>query len=123
QRPRHRTALRLSRGRVAGGRRAGAHSRRLEPARAQAACRLSARPSAPAAHAAVPRFPGATVEDGREKRRSAAPSAGGEGRAMSKTARLHFICGKIASGKTTLAIELAARHSAVLFCEDAWLVR
>lgn len=42
---------------------------------------------------------------------------------MSKTARLHFIFGKIASGKTTLAIELAARHSAVLFCEDAWLVR
>lgn len=36
-------------------------------------------------------------------------------------ATLHFICGKAASGKTTLARELAARHSAVLFCEDEWL--
>jgi predicted kinase len=36
-------------------------------------------------------------------------------------ATLHFICGKAASGKTTLARELAARHGAVLFCEDEWL--
>jgi predicted kinase len=36
-------------------------------------------------------------------------------------ATLHFICGKAASGKTTLARELAARHAAVLFCEDEWL--
>jgi hypothetical protein len=34
---------------------------------------------------------------------------------------LHFICGKAASGKTTLARELAARHAAVLFGEDEWL--
>ena len=36
-------------------------------------------------------------------------------------ATLHFICGKAASGKTTLARELAERHAAVLFCEDEWL--
>jgi predicted kinase len=36
-------------------------------------------------------------------------------------ATLHFICGKAASGKTTLARELAAHHAAVLFCEDEWL--
>ena len=36
-------------------------------------------------------------------------------------ATLHFICGKAASGKTTLARELVARHAAVLFCEDEWL--
>jgi predicted kinase len=36
-------------------------------------------------------------------------------------ATLHFICGKAASGKTTLARELAARHAAVMFGEDEWL--
>jgi predicted kinase len=36
-------------------------------------------------------------------------------------ATLHFICGKAASGKTTLARELADRHAAVVFCEDEWL--
>jgi predicted kinase len=36
-------------------------------------------------------------------------------------ATLHFICGKAASGKTTLARELATLHAAVLFCEDEWL--
>jgi len=36
-------------------------------------------------------------------------------------ATLHFICGKAGSGKTTLARDLAARHGAVLFCEDEWL--
>jgi predicted kinase len=40
---------------------------------------------------------------------------------ISKMATLHFICGKAASGKTTLARELAARHAAALFCEDEWL--
>jgi len=34
---------------------------------------------------------------------------------------LHFICGKAASGKTTLARELAVRHAAVMFGEDEWL--
>ena len=38
-------------------------------------------------------------------------------------ATLHFICGKAASGKTTLARELATRHAAVIFCEDEWLTR
>src|ERR1700720_4536798 len=38
-------------------------------------------------------------------------------------ATLHFICGKAASGKTTLARKLAARHAAVLFGEDEWLTR
>ncbi|HTZ34888.1 MAG TPA: AAA family ATPase [Stellaceae bacterium] len=36
-------------------------------------------------------------------------------------ATLHLICGKAASGKTTLGRELAARHAAVLFREDEWL--
>jgi predicted kinase len=35
---------------------------------------------------------------------------------------LHFICGKAASGKTTLARRLAAQHEAALFCEDEWLM-
>ena len=41
--------------------------------------------------------------------------------AIQTMATLHFICGKAASGKTTLARELVARHAAVLFCEDEWL--
>jgi predicted kinase len=38
-------------------------------------------------------------------------------------ATLHFICGKAASGKTTLARQLAAQHAAAILCEDEWLVR
>jgi predicted kinase len=38
-------------------------------------------------------------------------------------ATLYFICGKIASGKTTLARRLAAEHAAAIMCEDEWLVR
>ncbi|MDE1177408.1 MAG: ATP-binding protein [Edaphobacter sp.] len=34
---------------------------------------------------------------------------------------LHFICGRLASGKTTLARQIAASTPAVLFCEDVWL--
>ena len=34
---------------------------------------------------------------------------------------LHFISGRLAAGKTTLARKLAAEHHAVLFCEDIWL--
>jgi predicted kinase len=36
-------------------------------------------------------------------------------------ATLHFICGKAASGKTTLARKLAAEHRAVVFIEDEWV--
>jgi predicted kinase len=36
---------------------------------------------------------------------------------------LHFLCGKMPSGKTTLAKRLAAEHSAVLICWDIWLQR
>ena len=36
-------------------------------------------------------------------------------------ATLHFICGKAASGKTTLARKLAMQHRAALFVEDEWL--
>lgn len=36
-------------------------------------------------------------------------------------ATLHFICGKAASGKTTLARKLAAQHRTALFVEDEWL--
>ena len=38
-------------------------------------------------------------------------------------ATLHFICGKAASGKTTLARRLATVHRAAVFVEDEWLVR
>jgi predicted kinase len=34
---------------------------------------------------------------------------------------LHFISGRIAAGKTTLARSIAAEHHAVFFCEDVWL--
>src|SRR5271167_3080913 len=36
---------------------------------------------------------------------------------------LHFLCGKMAAGKTTLSKKLAAQHCAVLICEDIWLQR
>jgi predicted kinase len=38
-------------------------------------------------------------------------------------ATLYFLCGKTASGKTTLARRLAAEHDAAIICEDEWLVR
>ena len=34
---------------------------------------------------------------------------------------LHMLCGKSASGKSTLGARLADRHRAVLISEDAWL--
>lgn len=34
---------------------------------------------------------------------------------------LHLLCGKIASGKSTLAKELATTSRAVIICEDDWL--
>ena len=34
---------------------------------------------------------------------------------------LHFISGRLAAGKTTLARRLVAEHHAVLFCEDVCL--
>ena len=36
---------------------------------------------------------------------------------------LHFISGKLASGKTTLARKISVAESAVLICEDEWLTR
>ena len=36
-------------------------------------------------------------------------------------ATMHVICGKAASGKTSLARKLAAQQGAVIFCEDEWL--
>ena len=38
-------------------------------------------------------------------------------------ATLHFMCGKLASGKTTLAKQIAREDDAVLICEDVWLSR
>ena len=38
-------------------------------------------------------------------------------------ATLHFIAGRLAAGKTTLARELAAEYHAVLISEDVWLSR
>ncbi|MEM1065238.1 MAG: ATP-binding protein [Pseudomonadota bacterium] len=37
------------------------------------------------------------------------------------TPTLHMICGKIASGKSTLAAKLASASGTVLISEDAWL--
>jgi len=34
---------------------------------------------------------------------------------------LHFMCGKMAAGKSTLSRQLADQHGAVLICEDIWL--
>jgi predicted kinase len=34
---------------------------------------------------------------------------------------LHFVSGRLAAGKTTLARKLAAELDAVFFCEDVWL--
>ena len=34
---------------------------------------------------------------------------------------LHLLCGKIASGKSTLAKTLAAEHGAIVLSEDQWL--
>jgi predicted kinase len=36
---------------------------------------------------------------------------------------LHFICGRLAAGKTTLAQQLAASEPALLICEDFWLAK
>ncbi|RMV70559.1 AAA family ATPase [Pseudomonas coronafaciens] len=35
--------------------------------------------------------------------------------------KLHLLCGKIASGKSTLAKALSVEHSAILLSEDSWL--
>ncbi len=40
---------------------------------------------------------------------------------MDAKGTLHFICGRLAAGKTTLARQIALREPAVLFCEDVWL--
>ncbi|WP_260675858.1 MULTISPECIES: AAA family ATPase [Nostocales] len=34
---------------------------------------------------------------------------------------LHFFCGKMASGKSTLSKKLALDYNAILICEDIWL--
>jgi predicted kinase len=36
---------------------------------------------------------------------------------------LHVLCGKLASGKTTLARQIAVESDGVLVCEDIWLSR
>jgi predicted kinase len=40
---------------------------------------------------------------------------------METTPVLHFFCGKMASGKTTLSKKLASDHHAILISEDVWL--
>lgn len=40
-----------------------------------------------------------------------------------QSAKLHFFCGKMAAGKSTLAAELAADKNAILISEDLWLSR
>ena len=42
--------------------------------------------------------------------------------ASSKPA-LHFFCGKMAAGKSTLSAQLATELQAILVCEDLWLSR
>ncbi|MGJ7915575.1 AAA family ATPase [Massilia sp. LXY-6] len=41
----------------------------------------------------------------------------------SSTPTLHFFCGKMAAGKSTLSKKLAGELGAVLICEDPWLSR
>ena len=40
-----------------------------------------------------------------------------------KKATLHFLCGKMASGKTTLSKQIAVENNSILICEDIWLQR
>lgn len=42
---------------------------------------------------------------------------------MSSETTLHFFSGKMASGKSTLAIDLVKKHDAILLSEDAWLTQ
>jgi predicted kinase len=42
---------------------------------------------------------------------------------MIERARLFFLCGKMAAGKSTLARELAQKHDAVLLVQDEFLVK
>ncbi len=42
---------------------------------------------------------------------------------MNKETTLHFFCGKMAAGKSTLARELAEKHNAILLREDHWLAQ
>ncbi|NEQ39215.1 MAG: ATP-binding protein [Okeania sp. SIO3I5] len=40
---------------------------------------------------------------------------------MDKDITLHFFCGKMAAGKSTLAKHLSEKHNALLLEEDNWL--
>jgi len=40
---------------------------------------------------------------------------------MKRSSVLHFMCGYIGAGKTTLARQIAEQTPAVLICEDEWL--
>ena len=42
---------------------------------------------------------------------------------MKDTGKLTYFCGKMAAGKSTRSIELAAQTNAVLLSEDAWLAQ
>lgn len=42
---------------------------------------------------------------------------------MTRRPTLHFLCGKMAAGKSTLAKRLAEEHGAILISEDIWLQR
>jgi shikimate kinase len=46
-----------------------------------------------------------------------------ERREMCRKAKLLFLCGKMAAGKSTLSRELAARKNAVLLIQDEFLER
>jgi len=42
---------------------------------------------------------------------------------MSEETTLHFICGKMAAGKSTLARKLAEKNRGILLVEDEWLLQ
>jgi predicted kinase len=42
---------------------------------------------------------------------------------MNEETTLHFFCGKMAAGKSTLARKLAEENSAILLVEDEWLAQ
>jgi predicted kinase len=52
-----------------------------------------------------------------------APDYSGLGRSKMSEPTLHFISGRLASGKTTLARRLADQEGVVLICEDVWLAQ
>jgi predicted kinase len=61
-------------------------------------------------------------QDIKESEPMTQPDAAPPGAAYPKPT-LHFLCGKMAAGKSTFSRKLAAESGAILVCEDLWLSR